>query len=210
MTPRKSNEPGPFRATPPPGGTSLTLLQRLRANEPDAWDTMVRLYTPLVYHWCARGGVRGADADDVAQEVFRATVTGFAGFRREHEGDTFRGWLRGITRNMLHQHFRRRGREPAARGGTDAFVKLQEVTDAAGPLEEDDPAPEVESLHRRALELVRLEFEQRTWQMFWLTVAERRSPVDVAADLGVTPAAVRKAKSRVLHRFKEQFGDLLE
>jgi RNA polymerase sigma-70 factor (ECF subfamily) len=29
----------------------------------------------------------------------------------------------------------------------------------------------------------------------------------VAADLGVTPAAVRQAKSRVLRRLKEEVGD---
>jgi RNA polymerase sigma-70 factor (ECF subfamily) len=208
MTQHQSNEPE--RPSTVTGGTSLTLLERLRGNDPSAWDTMVRLYTPLVYHWCARGGVRGADADDVAQEVFRATVAGFAGFHRDRPGDTFRGWLRGVTRHMLLQHFRRSDRQPAASGGSAAFVQLQEVIDAASvALQEDDPAPEVEGLHRRALELVRKEFEDRTWQMFWVTVVDRRSPVDVAADLGVTPAAVRKAKSRVLHRLKEHFGDLL-
>jgi RNA polymerase sigma-70 factor (ECF subfamily) len=212
MTDHKSNEHDAGPATPrPQGGTSLTLLERLRANEPDAWGTMVRLYTPLVFHWCARGGVRGADADDISQEVFRAAAAGFAAFRRERAGDTFRGWLRGITRNMLLQHFRRSGRQPAASGGTEAFVRLHEVTDAApGLADEDDPAPEVEGLRRRALELVRCEFEDRTWQMFWVTVVDGRSPVDIAAELGVTPAAVRKAKSRVLHRLREQFGELIQ
>ncbi len=59
------------------------------------------------------------------------------------------------------------------------------------------------------LELVRREFEERTWHAFWQTVAEGRPSADVAADLGVTPAAVRKARSRVLHRLKEEFGDLI-
>lgn len=45
--------------------------------------------------------------------------------------------------------------------------------------------------------------------MFWLTAIEGRSPVDIAAALGVSPAAVRMAKSRVLHRLKEEFGDLV-
>ena len=49
---RKPNDAAP----PSQAATSLTLLERLRANEPDAWETMVRLYTPLVYQWCARGG----------------------------------------------------------------------------------------------------------------------------------------------------------
>jgi DNA-directed RNA polymerase specialized sigma24 family protein len=61
-------EPPPPGRTPAPG-TSLTLLQRLRENEPEAWRTVVRLVTPLLCHWCARQGVRGADAEDVIQEV---------------------------------------------------------------------------------------------------------------------------------------------
>jgi RNA polymerase sigma-70 factor (ECF subfamily) len=194
----------------PSGGTSLTLLQRLRANKPDAWREMVYLYSPLVYGWCARLGVRGADADDVSQEVFRAATAGLAGFRRERAGDTFRGWLRGITRNMVLAHLRGRDRRPQGSGDTDVLRQMQEVVDPASlPADEDDPPGDRDALYRRALELVRREFEERTWRAFWQTVAEGRSPVDVAADLGATPAAVRKAKSRVLHRLKEQFGDLI-
>jgi RNA polymerase sigma-70 factor, ECF subfamily len=46
--------------------------------------------------------------------------------------------------------------------------------------------------------------------MFWRTTVEDRAPVDLAAELGVTPAAVRKAKSRVLRRLKEEFGELIQ
>ena len=102
----------------PQRGTSLTLLQRLRANEPDAWRTMVQLYTPLLYQWCARSALQGADADDVLQEVFRAAATHLDGFRRDRPGDSFRGWLRAITRNMILLHFRKSGRQPEAGGGT--------------------------------------------------------------------------------------------
>jgi RNA polymerase sigma-70 factor (ECF subfamily) len=195
----------------PRRGTSLTLLQRLRANEPDAWRTMVHLYTPLLYQWCARWGVQGADADDVLQEVFRAAATHLDSFRRDRPGDSFRGWLRAITRNMVLLHFRKSGRQPQAGGGTDAFSRLQEVADPAGAAlpDEVDAEVEMDGLRRRALDLVRSAFEGRTWQMFWQTFIEDRSPVDVAADLGVTPAAVRKAKSRVLHRLKEEFADLI-
>ncbi len=195
----------------PSSGTSLTLLELLRANVPDAWRTTVQLYAPLVYHWCDRFGVRGADADDVSQEVFRAAATSLASFRREREGDTFRGWLRGITRHMVLQHFRSADREPPGVGGTDVLRKMEDVIDTASlPADEKEEPGEVNALYRRALELVRGEFEEQTWRAFWLTVAEGRSPVDIAAELGVTPAAIRKAKSRVLHRFKEEFGELIQ
>jgi RNA polymerase sigma-70 factor (ECF subfamily) len=193
----------------PSGGTSLTLLERLRANEPDAWRTMVHLYTPLVYHWCDRAGLRGADADDVSQEVFRAAAAGLAGFRRDRAGDTFRGWLRGITRNRVLQHFRNAGHEPQAAGGTEVLLKLQEVADerSLAGNEEDAPA-EVDGLYRRALELVRGEFEERTWRAFWLTAVEDRPAGEVALELGMSPGAVRVAKSRVLRRLREELGEI--
>jgi RNA polymerase sigma-70 factor (ECF subfamily) len=133
-------------------------------------------------------------------------------FRRDRPGDSFRGWLRGITRNMVLQHFRRSGRHPKASGGTDALVKLQSVADAAGNDEDadEDPVEELDGLRRRALELVRSEFTERTWRAFWQTVVEGRSPADLAAEMGVTPTAVRMAKSRVLRRLKETFGDLIQ
>jgi RNA polymerase sigma-70 factor (ECF subfamily) len=171
---------------------------------------MVYLYTPLVYRWCAGLGVQGPDADDVSQEVFRGAAAGLAGFRRDRHGDTFRGWLRGITRNMVLLHFRRRGRGPQATGDSDVLSRMHEVVDPASlPSDEDDAPDALEELHRRALELVRGEFEERTWHAFWQTVAEGRPSDDVAADLGVTPAAVRKARSRVLRRLKEEFADLI-
>jgi RNA polymerase sigma-70 factor (ECF subfamily) len=208
VVPESGSPDLPQPTADPQRSTSLTLLQRLRDNDSDAWRVMVQLYTPLVCHWCARGGVRGADAEDVAQEVFQAAATHLESFRRDRPGDSFRGWLRGITRNMVLQHFRRGARHPKASGGSDALQRLQEV-EVGGAAEEEDPVEELDGLRRRALELVRGEFEERTWRFFWQTVVEGRSPVDIAADMGVSPAAVRMAKSRVLHRLKEEFGDLI-
>lgn len=188
--------------------TSLTLLERLRTNDGDAWRVVVQLYTPLVGHWCVRGGLRGPDIEDVTQDVFQAAATHLAAFRRDRPGDSFRGWLRGITRNRVLMHFRGGAKHPQPSGGTDALLRLQDVEGPADP-EDADPAVELDGLRRRALELVRSEFEERTWQMFWLTVIESRPPVAVAADMGVSSAAVRMAKSRVLHRLKEEFGDLI-
>ena len=194
--------------TPP---TSLTLLQRLRVNEEGAWTLMVSLYTPLIYQWAARGGVTGADADDLAQEVFRAAVTALPNFRRDRPGDTFRGWLRGVTRMLTKKHYSRRRRNPTAAGGTDALDRLEQAPDPVNDPETPSDEPgEVDLLFRRALELIRDQFEASTWEAFWLTTVEGRSPDSVAPTLGVSVAAVRKYKSRVLNRLRTELGDLLE
>jgi RNA polymerase sigma-70 factor (ECF subfamily) len=189
--------------------TPLSLLERARANDPEAWRRLVQMYRSLVLYWCARGGVPRADAEDVAQSVFAEAAADLAGFRRDRPGDTFRGWLRAVTRNQILLHFRRNRGRPQAEGGSDAWQSLQGVADPLATPDEGEEA-EVGQLYRRAVEQVRGEFEDRTWQAFWLTVIEGRSPAALADELGMTPAAIRQAKSRVLRRLKQEMGELLD
>jgi RNA polymerase sigma-70 factor (ECF subfamily) len=192
--------------TPSDRPTSLTLLGRIRDRDEEAWRRLVHLYGPLVDRWCSHRGVRGQDADDIRQEVFQAVATGLDGFRKDRPGDTFRGWLRGITRFKLLDHFRRVQGQPEAQGGTDAHHQIQQIAEQDLP---DDTADDLGGLYRRALELVRSEFEAQTWDAFWRVAVEGQAPADVATTLGVTPAAVRKAKSRVLLRLRQEIGDLI-
>jgi RNA polymerase sigma-70 factor (ECF subfamily) len=192
---------------PPEKSTSLTLLERVRDRNDEAWERLLRLYGPLVERWCAHWGIRGQDADDVRQEVFQAVAMNLDGFRRERTGDTFRGWLRIITRNKLIDHSRRRERQPEAQGGTEAQRQMQQLAQQELP---EDSADDLGGLYHRALELVRAEFETRTWEAFWRCAVDGQPPDLIAKDLGVTPAAVRKAKSRVLLRLRQEIGDLID
>jgi RNA polymerase sigma-70 factor (ECF subfamily) len=189
--------------------TPLSLLERARAHDSEAWRALLQLYRPLVHYWCGRGRVPDADVEDVGQEVFAAAAAGIERFHRDRPGDTFRGWLRGISRNQVLLYHRRNQGRPLAEGGSDAWQQLQDVADPlTGP--DEGEAVEVGHLYTRVLEQIRGDFEERTWQVFWLTVVEGRSPTTLAAELNMTPAAVRQAKARVLRRLKEEAGDLLE
>jgi RNA polymerase sigma-70 factor (ECF subfamily) len=187
--------------------TSVTLLQRLRAGEQGAWERLLHLYTPLVRSWCHHQGVRGADADDVVQEVFQAVLTGLAQFQRDRPGDTFRGWLRGITRHKLLDLFRRHASQPQAQGGTAAGQLMQQVPQPEVTLPEETPQ-QVTELYQRALEFVKSEFADNSWRAFWRTAVDGESAADIAAELGMSVPAVRMAKSRVLHRLRQEIGDL--
>jgi RNA polymerase sigma-70 factor, ECF subfamily len=191
-------------------GTSRSLLDRIRANEAAAWDRLVALYAPLVFHWCRRAGLQEEDSADVFQEVFQAVAAHIDGFRKNHAGDTLRGWLRTIARNKIHDHFRRRGREPTGAGGSDAQKRMAQIPTPMRPEEEDAEREAERRLFDRALESIRDEFEERTWQAFWLTAVDGGSAKDVGAELGMSPGAVRVAKSRVLQRLREELGDLAE
>ena len=131
--------------------TSLSLLEQARNRDETAWGRLVDLYSPMVVHWCNTSGVRAPDSDDLVQDVFQAVFKNLDGFRRDRKGDTFRGWLRSITRFKVQDYYRRRAAEPAAQGGTDARLRLERLTEAE--LGEDTPE-DLGALYRRALELV--------------------------------------------------------
>lgn len=174
----------------------------------------MRLYSPLVLHWCRRWNVRGADADDVTQEVFHSASIGLNDFRRERAGDTFRGWLRAITRNKLADHLRRRNLEPPGTGGSTLHQRLQQVpgglVSAMGDGEDEvEDAFALGELFERAFHVVRSEFERHTWDAFWRTTVDNQRSIDVAIELGLRSAAVRMAKCRVLRRVREELGELV-
>lgn len=175
-----------------------------------AWERLVRLYGPLVYGWCRQAGLQAADAADIGQEVFLAVARKITAFHRDRKGDTFRGWLRVITRNKIQDSLR-------ARQGVGMTGALKEAPTAA-PASEDEGdhhgrnADDVERkvLCARAVELIRPEFEAGTWQAFWRVVIEDHSPGEVAKELAMSVNAVYLAKSRVLRRLRQEFADIIE
>src|ERR1041385_9135697 len=88
-------------------GTSKSLLERARSDDPAAWTRLVDLYAPLVAYWCRRWGLRDEDRADVLQDVFQAVAAHVGDFQKQKDGDTFRGWLRTITLNKVRDHFRK-------------------------------------------------------------------------------------------------------
>src|SRR5436309_2947113 len=68
MSPSADENEG--RGPPAFPATSLSLLARARTREAAAWERLVDLYAPLVYHWCRRCGLSAEDSADVFQEVF--------------------------------------------------------------------------------------------------------------------------------------------
>jgi RNA polymerase sigma-70 factor (ECF subfamily) len=189
---------------------SSTLLARVKADHPEAWTRLVTLYGPVVYRWCRQAGVARDDAPDLVQEIFTAVARHIAIFRRDRPGDSFGGWLRTITRNAVRGHFRSRLGQAVAQGGTDAHQQLEQVPEPSESLEAHDPREVADLVVPVGLDLVRTEFESRTWEAFRRVAIEGQPSVRVANDLGMSVEAVYQAKSRVLRRLRQEFDGLLK
>lgn len=193
--------------------TSRSLLVRVKGLEQEAWNRLVELYAPLVYHWCRKSGAPPQDVPDIVQDVFQAVYGTIGRFSKTRESDTFRGWMRVITRRKVVDHYRRKQQEPFAAGGTDANFRWSQVPESPDSQTETDQTEEDSSrrvLFRRALELIRPQFSEQSWQAFWRTTVDQQSSAAVGEELGMKPGAVRVAKYRVLQRLRAELGDLIE
>ena len=189
------------------GVTSPTLLARVTAKDPAAWQMLVDLYGPLILYWIRRQGLSEHDAADVLQDVFAGVATSIPRFQRSREG-SFQAWLWVITRNHLARFFRTRAASVQAAGGTEAWLNLANLAEALSDEPDEHTArPVLNELYQRGLQLVRSEFEDRSWQMFWLTVVDQIPTADVAVQFGITTNGVRQIKSRILRRLREVLGE---
>jgi RNA polymerase sigma-70 factor (ECF subfamily) len=189
---------------------SSTLLEQLRLRRPDAWERFVRLYSPVIFRWCFKGGLSAEDAADVLQDTLASVMLHLSDFERSGPRSSFTAWLATITRNKIRDYYRRKQGKAEARGGTTAHMHLAEIP-TPGEFSEESICPDGRTsaiLSQRALESIRAEFEPRTWNAFWRTTVEDHAPAHVAEDLGMSVAAVYMAKSRILARLRHVLSEL--
>lgn len=195
----------------PPGSsglaesTSVSLIERVQAREPNAWQRFSDLYTPLVYTWARRGGLQDSDACDVVQEVFRGVLLGIDRFEPHKESASFRSWLWTITRNQVRLVFRRRS-NTLQLSPEPATVELPTMP---GYFASDEAPADAESdrdLVRRALGAIQADFSPTTWQAFEQMSLQNRSAGEAAAMLGLSENAIRQAKFRVLQRLRQELS----
>ena len=99
----------PSGAPSGPGTASAEdLARRAVARDADAWSAIFELHYRSVFSF-VRYRMRGADeAEDVASQVFEIAYA--RADRFDYRGVPIEGWLIGIARNVVRDHFKKLGR----------------------------------------------------------------------------------------------------
>ncbi|MBY0523838.1 MAG: sigma-70 family RNA polymerase sigma factor [Gemmataceae bacterium] len=185
--------------------TRASLLVRLRdPQDRDAWQQFFQVYSSVVYGFARRRGLQDADAADLMQDVLRRVASAAGKLDYDPRRGTFRGWLFTVTRNRLYDFLNRRQKQVQAAGGSD----MQERLDGqAATANNADPLWDQEyqrGVAYWAMERIRPEFQEKTWQAFWLTAVDGKTPQEVAGQLQMSAGAIYVAKSRVLARLRTE------
>ena len=189
-------------ASIPPTTRASLLLQLQDSGNEAAWSEFVRLYEPAVYRILRRSGLQDADALEVQQEVFWAVCRNLQRWQPGREHGSFRGWLQVVTRNIVVSWIRRnRAGGGLPKTGLDTWLLASVADDAPETLEFDLEVRR--AAFQQAAAAVRQEVTAPTWNAFWKFAVEHQPLARVAADLGLSPGAVRVAKCRVLARIRD-------
>lgn len=198
----------------PAGETSLSLLDRAKTNDQEAWARLVNLYSGAIYVRCrSKWKLPAADAQLISQDVFTIIAKKLTDFNRQRTG-SFRSWVRTITDNHCKDIIKKLKREKPI-GGTDAIRLMEQLPDPATI--ENDTKTEAECqvgesvlIMRQAVATIQSSFSERDWGIFWQTVVKGRKGKSVAEELEVSDNVVYLVCSRIKKRIKAEFDNLID
>jgi len=192
-----------------PPETRPSLLLRIRDfRDEDAWNQFIELYAPLIYGYLRKRSIQDADAGDLTQDVLSSVTSAANEFTYDPKRGSFRGWLLTVTRNKMLNFV---SRKKPLKGSGDSGVQraIEEMT-----AEEDDRTQWDLEYERRlfewAAEKCRSEFQDTTWQAFWMTAVENQTAASVASTLKLSVGAVYVAKSRVTARLRQVIDHVVD
>lgn len=191
-------EPKP-RSSSDPYATRESIFLRLRADgtldRQLGWNEFHARYAPVIAGFARNAGLAEGEVDDVVQDVIMGFFRKHDSFEYDPSKGRFRGYLKCITVNAVRDRWRRRKKQ----------VELSPDHDPAS----DDPMDArwerewAETMLRRALEEIRQKVQPRTMQAFELYGIKGMPVEAVERETGMSAAAIRHAKMRILHDLQE-------
>jgi len=183
--------------------TTQSFLDQLAAHDNDAWSSFLNVYGAAIHEYCLRRGLQDSEANDVRQDVLLAVEQQLVTGKHDPNKGSFRGWIFGVSRNLINQNIRKRNRLIAT-GNSKILNKLDELEAAKPELSGEFEFEYRRQLFKWAAELVKRRINDSSWQAFWRTTIDGKPPNEVAEDLGMTVGAVYTAKCRVIAHLQKQ------
>jgi RNA polymerase sigma factor (sigma-70 family) len=190
--------------------TRQSLIVQLRSQNRDAWEELLKIYEAAIYRYCLGRGLQEADACDATQEVFVAVHQRIETWDVDPAKGSFRGWMFRTARNIAADKILHRAKQSAPAGDSSTFSRLANLPDI---MEQERTAFIREyrrALFRWAIEEIKPEVSEISWQAFLLTAVEGRDAASVADELGITVSNVYTSKCRIVAKIRNKIAELEE
>jgi RNA polymerase sigma factor (sigma-70 family) len=177
----------------------LKLVDQARAGDPVARQRLYRQHVGRVYR-TVRGALRSdVEAEDVTQDAMLTALTSLHRYSAR-SGTRFAAWLTAVALNTMRRRFRRRRPELTATGD------LPDV-----PAADSDVGDDIDRARQRAALLRALaELTPREREIVSLRYGAELNASEIAVEIGIEPANVRKILERARAVLAERIETLME
>lgn len=167
--------------------TDDALLQAWGDGDARAGEVLVTRHLESVHRFFSNK-VRGS-TDDLVQQTFLACLEAAKRFQGTA---SFRAYLFGIARNLLHQHYRGRSRDfdPLTSSAHVMLVDQRSPADAMAEHEE-------QRLLLRGLQLLPLELQTLVELAYWESLSDRELAEVLELPVGTVKSRLRKARKEL-------------
>ena len=179
--------------------TRASIFLRLRADgtidRELGWQEFAQKYSRVIAGFARNAGLPPQEADDVLQDVLLGFFRVSEAFEYDPNKGRFRGYLKRVTLNAIRARFRRKRPD----------VGIADHVEPSLPdnVDEQWDRQWTEQMLARAMAEVRDEVEEKTWRAFELYGVRGTPAAAVAAETGMSEAAIRHAKMRMTKRLRE-------
>ena len=191
-----------------PSSTEVVLLERCKAGESAAWDTLIRKYEKSVYKFAYSLCRNHEEAGDIAGQVFLRLYQNLHTFRNEA---SFTSWLFRIVRNTYLDLCVR----PAHRGhlSLDAGPNNDSEPSAGRDIMDPSPSPEALCMEQEVSQLLakaimHLPAYQR--QVLRMYHSEGKSYEEIAEATGLSIGTVKSRLNRARNMLRERLAPYQE
>ena len=195
--------------------TSMTMIEKAKSGDDEAWARLTNTYGPLVHTQCIRKGLQLADAKDVTTEVFTSIFESLNKFKKDRASDRFLHFLRTITTRRIADHLRKEARRPdKAKGGEMEWLNQPQAAEQPELTDEQQESiwsfeELLSTLEAQIWREAKKKYgENNTFQAFEMKEVKGMSVDVIAKELGISGTAVRTYASRVKMWIQEQVANL--
>ena len=188
--------------------TRPSLLVRLQgARDERAWSEFSLIYEPLVLRLMRRRGLQECDALDATQQVLIRISGAIERYQNDGADASFRRWLFRVARNVVVTFLTRQSGQPKV-------MDHDQIADVHDAVTADCAESQLFDVEYRqqvlawAIEQVRRDFKDSTWQAFVESSIHGRPIADVASELGLSVGSVYVARSRIIARLRAKVEEL--
>lgn len=160
--------------------TTTSLIDGLKANQPEAIERFKRHYVPVILKFCRDGCKDSKSAEAVTEQVVRVLFRRMKDFSRE-EGGSFRNYIKTIALSQINDFGRKQ----------NALKKRLERQEF---MEQFD-----RFLLRRVISDLKSDtsIQSKSWEMFFMHYEDKVAVETIADTFGIAAESVKKTLGRI-------------